>query len=853
MQSIMWRLATITIFTCPLNESAAAHRKNTTFTAIHHRNTTFDAVSGFAAGVKAEAEIKQTMTMDNAVALLSTIQGSSQKFVQYIQDSLEEANEASMLQGTLRKVTSSRRRRSNQQGYAGVDSAKKKLNQMIHETAVKLDLELIRCSTYERSQLAHIETLRQDISTFDAAAAAAASEMLRAQAQIAFFSAKLPEVKYELLKLQKECREAKLDLERQLQIVKADISVMERVMAMTACNSATMLLLECQDPLTGRTYTEYNPTLVQQMTSLQHPDSQKLAKEVLYPTDKESEGGLPMLALAQEIIEKRSTTVVPTTPSPSNVTIAPSKSKQRAKCSISGSPMCPKLRERFMDIATGIEDKRKELEAALRELEKRCADDKAMLEAKISLYEQTLRKEETALAQATAEKVNNEEQSRLTRIDLAKAMKEYDQTMAECRTNIENFRTERCGLEKIRGELYKMKGQNVFLQDCEVTDWSAEECSTSCGGGIQSLTRTIVTSPVGGAACPPLAARQSCNEDPCPVDCIVEDWTAWSECSAKCGGGVRSKARVVKRAPEHSGDPCGEISKTEACNVHACDVDCSLGEWTAWSACSKECDGGSLARVKEVISPTIGAGKCPAERSAARMQQKPCNVQPCINSTTTIMTCVAKIDVILVLDGSGSLGQAGWDATVTAAAAFARAMTGDVNLAALLFSGPTSYPSLWMCTGEQPGTPDMVKDCGIQWVSHFSNDTGSVATAIEGLTYPQKTTLTSLALSTAETELSAGRQDAESVVVVVTDGKPLSEKSTTLAATSIKKKARLLWVTVGRYVPKKDVRRWASFPWQENVVPVNAFNELATPGVLNHIIADMCPDILSEGLGRTSV
>jgi len=83
---------------------------------------------------------------------------------------------------------------------------------MIHETAVKLDLELIRCSTYERSQLAHIETLRQDISTFDAAAAAAASEMLRAQAQIAFFSAKLPEVKYELLKLQKEFREAKLDL-----------------------------------------------------------------------------------------------------------------------------------------------------------------------------------------------------------------------------------------------------------------------------------------------------------------------------------------------------------------------------------------------------------------------------------------------------------------------------------------------------------------------------------------------------------------------------------------------------------------------------------------------------------------
>jgi hypothetical protein len=211
-----------------------------------------------------------------------------------------------------------------------------------------------------------------------------------------------------------------------------------------------------------------------------------------------------------------------------------------------------------------------------------------------------------------------------------------------------------------------------------------------------------------------------------------------------------------------------------------------------------------------------------------------------------MMTCVAKLDIILLLDGSGSLGSTGWEATKKAGASLARSMKGDTQLGVVLFSGPTSYRALWMCTGEIPGTPDMVNDCGIEWVSHFSNQTEDIATKIEGLSFPAKTTLTSLAISTAEMELSLGRQDASSVVIVITDGKPLSETSTTRASRSIKKKARLMFVPVGRYVPKNDMRKWASWPAKENVVEVDTFGELSTPVVLNTVIADMCPDIPSE-------
>jgi len=135
-------------------------------------------------------------------------------------------------------------------------------------------------------------------------------------------------------------------------------------------------------------------------------------------------------------------------PLPSNATVPPNKEKQRAKCSIAGSPACEKLRERFMDIATGIEDKKDELEEELQALVKRCAEGKASLESQIALYEQMLKKEETALAQATSEKNVNEEQSRLTTIEHERATKEYNQMMSTCKLNIENFRTEKLDLKR---------------------------------------------------------------------------------------------------------------------------------------------------------------------------------------------------------------------------------------------------------------------------------------------------------------------------------------------------------------------------------------------------------------------
>merc|ERR1719183_1339079 len=86
---------------------------------------------------------------------------------------------------------------------------------------------------------------------------------------------------------------------------------------------------------------------------------------------------------------------------------------------------------------------------------------------------------------------------------------------------------------------------------------------------------------------------RSCNNQPCPVDCSLKEWSGWSKCSA-----------------EYGGHPCGKVSETKACNNQACEKDCELSDWTKWSACSKDCDGGTKKRMKFVTQESEGAGHC---------------------------------------------------------------------------------------------------------------------------------------------------------------------------------------------------------------------------------------------------
>jgi len=208
------------------------------------------------------------------------------------------------------------------------------------------------------------------------------------------------------------------------------------------------------------------------------------------------------------------------------------------------------------------------------------------------------------------------------------------------------------------------------------------------------------------------------------------------------------------------------------------------------------------------------------------------------------LTCKQELDVTLLLDGSGSLGQAGWDAEITAAKTFVNAFAGSgaqANLAVILYSGPRTWSGVFKCFGKNRDKVDMETVCKIKNVIHFEHDMAKVKAAIEKLTWPKGSTLTSLALLSAYTELSLGRKDAKSIVVTITDGRPLSYRATGMASRYLRKKARLVWVPVTRNAPLWRIRRWATRRWQENVVKVNNFGDLKKPDVVTHLIANICP------------
>ncbi len=162
----------------------------------------------------------------------------------------------------------------------------------------------------------------------------------------------------------------------------------------------------------------------------------------------------------------------------------------------------------------------------------------------------------------------------------------------------------------------------------ETPRWT-NECSATCGGGVQHGVYDIVQQPTnGGAPCPLDADRittRSCNTQPCPVDCQVSPWGDWSSCDKSCGGGTQSRMRSVLVQDQYGGASCPALSESQSCNTQPCPVDCQVSEWSDWSTCDKTCGGGTQSRMRSVlVQPQNGGAACPA-----LSETQACNTQAC--------------------------------------------------------------------------------------------------------------------------------------------------------------------------------------------------------------------------------
>ena len=89
------------------------------------------------------------------------------------------------------------------------------------------------------------------------------------------------------------------------------------------------------------------------------------------------------------------------------------------------------------------------------------------------------------------------------------------------------------------------------------------QCSKTCGGGTQTKTYTVTTpAQYGGTECPNLngdTQTQPCNTQHCPINC-EGSYSEFSECSATCGSGTRTKTYEIDTVSQYGGATCPHLS-----------------------------------------------------------------------------------------------------------------------------------------------------------------------------------------------------------------------------------------------------------------------------------------------------
>ncbi len=151
---------------------------------------------------------------------------------------------------------------------------------------------------------------------------------------------------------------------------------------------------------------------------------------------------------------------------------------------------------------------------------------------------------------------------------------------------------------------------------CTGATSAANVCGQTNSGsaGVTSCSGTnVVCSGAAGA-------------QPSDTSCLVDGgWSAWGSCSASCGGGNQSRT-CTNPAPAYGGADCTGVND-EPCNTQAC-VGPTDGGWSAWSSCSASCGGGTQSRTCTSPVPADGGANCSGATNQA------CNTQSCTSGST---------------------------------------------------------------------------------------------------------------------------------------------------------------------------------------------------------------------------
>eukprot|EP00123_Amoebidium_parasiticum_P015015 comp22742_c0_seq1/m.35458 comp22742_c0_seq1/g.35458 ORF comp22742_c0_seq1/g.35458 comp22742_c0_seq1/m.35458 type:complete len:776 (-) comp22742_c0_seq1:539-2866(-) len=186
-------------------------------------------------------------------------------------------------------------------------------------------------------------------------------------------------------------------------------------------------------------------------------------------------------------------------------------------------------------------------------------------------------------------------------------------------------------------------------------DWSYEPCTTTCGVATKKAFRYcnnpypnsygqpctgtgVVNVKYNGKDTLMQTQTRDCEVIPCPINCAVSEWGAWSGCQPGCNNqdplvpGQQTRTRQVTTEPMHGGQICPTLTQTYPC-TSLCKVDCELSQWADWVCdAASNCNGinaaanGTKTRTRQVArQPANGGQTC----SGPLSETLPCTFTSC--------------------------------------------------------------------------------------------------------------------------------------------------------------------------------------------------------------------------------
>lgn len=748
-----------------------------------------------------------------------------------------------------------------------LQKALKILNDMIFQAWLALDDELIKCKEFQERNRGSFDQVMTDLQRLAQQVSDLERQRIEANEGKELMSMEFSQTSEAIITEGISFTKTRLENQKELDIRNQDLAVMDYILLLTRCpdgpGPAALLQVEgvatpsqgsaavrvCEEGGTGGFALHFDdPKMEAEVESRMTPAARQAIQEMLHriASPQPSE-----MVLAQETKWTPQAPAIPKTPVQKQRDLQ--STGQWKKCS-NGTPNCGLLYDNLSIMWGEFKDKVDELQLKMDKNQADFRKSQANLQQQSASIGFSKGRFMMMIAEVTSNLNGDQAETGQKEQQRGQLDKDYIAMMTSCRSTItEILFTNICGVRKVRNEV--MATSTVVkvsdIVDCDTTDWKPTPCSMECDdkcpmkdpyacGGWQTLKRNVVENATQfGVQCPPLQRKKKCNQFKCPVNCELSMFSGWSKCTKECESGVQTKTRAIITKPKNGGSACDNVQEPRPCNTGSCDRDCKMDEWTNMSPCSMACGGGLQSRVRKVLVPTRGAGECPKKDAPARLHEQSCNEMRCNGDEI----CIAQQDLILAIDGSGSLRLEGFKAIQTFAAKLVDRYEANYYGNEAMRVGVVLF-----------GNGHVLDDgtvSGAILVHELSDDMASVKASIEALQWQKGFTNMEQALGLAERMWQLkGRKDAQSAVALITDGKPSFQFQTNQKIMQLKdQQTKILFAPISRFEGKELelMKKWASQPWESHLVHIPGLLPLeADPDVFaGMLVATFCPMAVS--------